>query len=180
MKFNKNILIIILGVVMALLVSFGVLYAIYKVTSKEEIKEQNPNFNIPDLSHGEGSIKTNKVSVYVFKRNGCAFCRRAMEYLQSIMPEYTYLDVKTIEVSEADNKELMQKVAAKLNKGIITTVPFIVIGEDYTLNGYSDTRNQELNKAITDAYNSNNYVDVVQIVIDQNSNLEVVLQDINS
>lgn len=190
-KNKKEILTIIIGTIITIVMVFIVLFVVYKITNKntpnsnyselekKENKEDN-NSNIKDkenndkdLSSGTGTNTPNKVTVYIFKRDTCPHCHNAINFFQSIIPNYDYLEVKTLEVTKSSNSQLLGKVADKFNVSAITSVPLIMIGKDYILNSYNNTRDVELKEAIEKAYKDINYEDLITTILNENPDLEI-------
>ncbi len=71
----------------------------------------------------------------------------------------------------------MQKIAEALNKDI-TGVPFLLLGNSYTLSGYSERRNDEIKEAITKTSDDTKYEDLVQKVLSENPDLKVEAKDL--
>lgn len=178
---------ITIGVLIIVILSMYLLMGNKKPTPNEML-----NYSIPDLSSGTSTIVNDTVTAYIFKSDTCPHCRDAVSYFKSIVDDYDYLEVKTIRVSRNKddseeqiemvkaNNELMQKVATELEKGPITGVPLIVIGSEFTLNGYSAARNETLKDAIKEAYESENYEDIVEKVIDENKDLKISIEDLKT
>lgn len=105
-----------------------------------------------------------KVTLYLFRGDGCSHCEAAMEYLNSIKNDYPMMEVVDYEVYNNEaNATLWNSVKEKLNsdsKG----VPFMVIGERY-LTGFAEYRKEDI-KAALEYYrdNPNDYKDIVMMV----------------
>ena len=114
-----------------------------------------------------------KINVYLFRGEGCPHCEEAIEWFDNTLSkdeEYSkYYELVKYEVwYDQTNSELMQNVAKELGTEA-SGVPFIVVGEKY-FSGFSSTSSPEqLKKAIKDAYESDDYQDVVAAVKKGNS-----------
>lgn len=109
------------------------------------------------------SFAYENVNIYVFTGDGCKHCNEAIEYLYNHMEKYSdIMDVKIYEVwNNQDNSKLYNDL--KNNSSLdIKTVPCIVIGDSYTLNGYTSLDGKKiLNEAYTQS-RSGNYHDIVK------------------
>lgn len=109
-----------------------------------------------------------KVNVYVFRGEGCPHCEEAIEWFDNTLSndeEYSkYYKLVKYEVwYDETNNELMKSVAKELGTEA-SGVPFIVVGEKY-FSGFSSTSSPEqIKKAIKDAYENEDYQDVVAAV----------------
>lgn len=196
---NKEIITIIIGIFATILVIFLTLFTIYKISTRNisndkanqnnsdntglsssvdiptpdennnEITPENKPNN--DLSTGEGTTTPSKITAYIFKLSTCPHCRNAASFFESLLDDYSYLEVKTYEVSNKANSELMNKVTNVLNLGHITSVPLIIIG-NYSLNGYTTSSNDELKEALLKASKNTKYEDVVANILNENPDLK--------
>ena len=92
--------------------------------------------------------------IYLFRGQGCGYCKKFLTYLNSISKEYgKYFKVVSFEVwNDSKNSELMSKVAA--SKGDSANgVPYYIIGDE-TFGGYSEEYNDRIKKAIMEVYNN--------------------------
>ena len=108
-----------------------------------------------------------KINVYIFYGDGCPHCHNAFNFFDSIEEEYGkyYKLVKYETWYSHRNNKLMISTAEAL--GTDTTnlgVPYIIIG-DKTFLGYSSQYDEDIKKAIVDAYNDENYDDKVAPVV---------------
>ena len=104
-----------------------------------------------------------KVKVYIFRGEGCPHCEEALEFFDKLGKRDKYnimYDLKKYEVwYDKDNAKLMENVAKELGTEA-SGVPFIVIGKK-SFSGYSSNSDSQIKQAIKDAYESDDYVDVV-------------------
>ena len=92
--------------------------------------------------------------IYLFRGQGCGYCKKLLTYLNSISKEYgKYFKVVSFEVwNDSKNSALMTKVAT--SKGDTANgVPYYIIGDE-TFGGYSEEYNDRIVKAIMDNYNN--------------------------
>lgn len=70
--------------------------------------------------------------IYLFRGNGCGYCRNFLTFLNSIVPEYgKYFKVVSYEVwQDASNTPLLNGFSKSL-KVEVEGVPFIIIGNQY-------------------------------------------------
>lgn len=121
---------------------------------------------IPNIVRADNQEKE-KINVYVFYGDGCPHCHKAFEFFEDIEDEYgQYFNLVKYETwySHRNNK-MMASVADALKTDTENLgVPYIIIG-DKTFLGYSESYNEDIKKAIVDAYNDDKYIDKVKPVI---------------
>ncbi len=117
-----------------------------------------------EIEHDFSNYKENdnQAIIYLFRGQGCGFCKRFLTFLNSIIDEYgKYFKVVSYEVwKDSDNNDLMNEVAQFLG----TTaggVPFIVIG-DQVFPGYASDYDDAIKQAIKEQYDSKNSYDVMK------------------
>ena len=95
--------------------------------------------------------------IYMFRGDGCGFCRSFLEFLNSISEEYgKYFKMVSFEVwHDANNSELLNKMPIVTNKSA-GGVPYIIIGEK-VFGGYSEDYNEDIKNAIMAQYNDSSY-----------------------
>lgn len=115
-----------------------------------------------------------KVKVYIFTKDGCPHCVEAKEYFAKLANDKTYgkmFDIVAIQVYDSSwvadetNLAIMNAAAKARGDEEPEGVPYIVIGKDYSVNGYAESLNEEIEKAIKKAYNSDDYKDIVAPII---------------
>lgn len=155
-------------------------------TAEKDPIENNENANDDQTSSNETEDQTNKenneeektVTIYLFRGEGCPHCEHAMEFFKTLNTEYPYLKVISYEVWEnVENRKLMEEVSTKLGIEVSITVPLIIIGNDYNLRGYGETKNEEIRNQIEESYQNNNYEDIVEKVL-ENSSYNVTSEEI--
>ena len=155
-------------------------------TAEKDPIENNENANDDQTSSNETEDETNKenneeektVTIYLFRGEGCPHCEHAMEFFKTLNTEYPYLKVISYEVWEnVENRKLMEEVSTKLGIEVSITVPLIIIGNDYNLRGYGETKNEEIRNQIEESYQNNNYEDIVEKVL-ENSSYNVTSEEI--
>ena len=101
-------------------------------TNNDTNNNNNNNNNAP-------TVGRNEIKVYEFYGATCSYCMALNTWFQSIESEYgQYYELVQYEVwSNTENQELMYDVADYLNI-TVSGVPFVVIGNKYTL-GFSET-----------------------------------------
>jgi thiol-disulfide isomerase/thioredoxin len=107
------------------------------------------------------------IKVYVFYGDGCGYCAALHSYLDNLEldPEYNYMfDVEYLEVwSNSTNSAIMTDVADYLSVKA-DGVPFYVIG-DWSSSGFAQEASPaQIEAAIKEAYNDEDYYDVVAAV----------------
>ena len=95
--------------------------------------------------------------IYMFRGDGCGFCRAFLEFLNSISDEYgKYFRLVSFEVwSDAKNSELLNKVPLVTNE-TAGGVPYIIIG-DKVFGGYASDYDEDIKKAIMAQYEDSSY-----------------------
>lgn len=106
-----------------------------------------------------------KVNLYLFYGDGCPHCEEFMEHLKEVEKDSKIKDMFNLVKLEVwyneDNANLMNEVASALNT-TASGVPFYVIGDKF-FSGYAASMDEEINKAIQDAY-KNHAKDIVAAV----------------
>jgi glutaredoxin len=107
-----------------------------------------------------------KVNVYLFRGEGCPHCEEALEFFDALSEDEEYKDLYSLVTYEvwydSENQELMKNVADALNKEV-SGVPFIVIGSE-TFSGYAASMDGKIKTTIKEAYESDDYKDIVKEV----------------
>lgn len=161
--------IIIIGVITTILILSITLFSIYKINSPKENSTNNPTENNnKDLSNGTSSPLTTTVTVHIFKSSTCGNCKNALAFFENIVKDYDYLEVVTYEASEGDNYNLMQIIGKKFNLEKVTSVPFIIIGNEFHQIGYSNMLDDKLKETITKERENENYQDLINELIKAN------------
>ena len=118
------------------------------------------------------------VTIYLFRGDGCPHCEHAMEFFKTLNTEYPYLRIISYEVwYNEENRKLMEEVSTELGIEVSTSVPLIIIGNDYNLRGYGEARNDEILEQVEKSYQSDTYEDIVEKVL-ENSSLNVTSEEI--
>lgn len=150
MKNIKKLLIVLLMVLFVLPINARAEEKTYNTLNLDEALTQE------GIEHDFSDFEENddQITIYMFRGQGCGYCKKFLTFLNSIMDEYgEYFKVETYEVwQDADNAELMQNVASFLGKKA-EGVPFIIIG-DKTFNGYSESYNEDIKSAIKELYDT--------------------------
>ena len=83
-----------------------------------------------ELKNKDYKETDDQITIYMFRGQGCDFCRAFLEFLNSISDEYgKYFKLVSFEVWEnQDNNTLFDKVAAVTGEAA-EGVPYIIIGE---------------------------------------------------
>ena len=95
--------------------------------------------------------------IYMFRGDGCGFCRSFLEFLNSISEEYgKYFRLVSFEVwSDSKNSELLNKMPIVTNQSA-GGVPYIIIGEK-VFGGYASDYDEDIKAAIMAQYNDPSY-----------------------
>lgn len=120
-------------------------------------------------------IPKEKINVYVFTKDGCPYCEKAKTFLNSITEDYgKYFNLVVYEVydaewnADANLKKAMDSVAKKRGD-TVNGVPYIVIGNEASWNGYQSGFDDDIKKAIKKAYENEDYEDIVAPLISNNN-----------
>ncbi len=153
--------------IIIIIMLLGILLFPYQVSAKDvEYKSLNLDETLKQesIEHDFSNYKENddQAIIYLFRGNGCAYCRAFLEYLNSIIDDYgKYFKVVSYEVWEnSDNSKLLEKVSAFTGEEA-SGVPYIIIG-DKVFKGYSESYNDEIKEAIKAQYDSKNSYDVMR------------------
>ena len=206
-KEKKIIIIGIVATILALVIAGLIFYLIYNNSNTSNEKnnnnlsenidtsantnndtinnENNNNTTVSNPNNDDTDTPTSnndsekKVTVYLFRGNGCPHCEHAMEFLESIADDYGYLEIISYEVwYNSENQKLMEEVSSELGITVSTSGPLIVIGTEYARRGYSDGMEDVIIREIESSYQSSDYEDVVEKVLEEND-LNVTAEIIN-
>ena len=135
-----------------------------KVFAKSFIDDYNTK-NFKDTLEAEGMAIENKdyketddqAIIYMFRGQGCGYCRSFLEFLNSISKEYgKYFKLISFEVwNDSKNSELFNKVPLVTNE-TAGGVPYIIIGEK-VFGGYSSEYDDDIKAAIKAQYENPEY-----------------------
>lgn len=95
--------------------------------------------------------------IYMFRGQGCGFCRAFLTFLDSISDEYgEYFKLVSFEVwNNSKNGELMDKIATVTGEAA-EGVPYIIIG-DKVFGGYAEQYDEDIKAAIKAQYDDSSY-----------------------
>ena len=115
-----------------------------------------------------------KVTIYIFRGNGCGFCKKALTYFNENASKYSdYLEVKTYEVyNNSANSTLMNAVGQHFGDDT-GGVPYIVVGSTYHDSGFTDALGEEMVKAALTEYQNKDYKDVVSEIAEEHSSAKI-------
>lgn len=173
MKSDAKIIIIGTAITLVVLVLAIFLFYIFSTNYvKNKIVNENNNNSASDI---ENDVNTNKkVTLYLFRGLGCPHCEDAIEFLESIIDDYPYLEVQTLEVwHNKNNKELMDAVSENLDIEVSSSVPLIIIGDEYARRGFADGMENTIKNQIEKAYQSALYKDIVAEVLENNPDIQI-------
>lgn len=153
MKKLKYLLLVIVSSTFML----GVANAEVKTESlKEACKEEGITCNYTEKDTSE------LPNIYVFRGNGCGYCKNLLSHLASIYNEISdKVNIVVYEVSDnADNWSFYQNVAKKFGD-TVSGYPYMVIGKA-VFNGYGSEYDEDISKAIEKLSTSDEAYDVVK------------------
>ena len=135
-----------------------------RVFAKSFIDDYN-TMNFEETLKAEGMELENKdyketddqAIIYMFRGQGCGYCRAFLTFLNSISKEYgKYFKLISFEVwNDSTNSALLNKVPLVTNEQA-GGVPYIIIGEK-VFGGYSDQYDDDIKAAIMAQYEDDSY-----------------------
>ena len=135
-----------------------------KVFAKSMVDDYN-TMNFKETLEAEGFTLENKdyketddqAIIYMFRGQGCGYCRAFLEFMNSISKDYgKYFKMVSFEVwNDSKNSELLNKVPLVTNQSA-GGVPYIIIGEK-VFGGYSSSYDEDIKKAIMAQYDDDSY-----------------------
>lgn len=144
--------------ILTFLITLGVI--LLPLTTKASLIDEYEHKNLKDTLAAESMELKNKdyketddqITIYMFRGQGCAFCRSFLEFINSISDEYgKYFKLVSFEVWEnEENSTLFDKVATATGEAA-EGVPYIVIGET-VYPGYVSDWNDAIKTAIKTEY----------------------------
>ena len=123
---------------------------------KEVLKEEDIDPSFTNFDEND----SNKITIYLFRGKGCAFCRAFITYLNSIVKDYgKYFKLKSFEVwYNSNNSTLLSKTSTFMGEKA-SGIPYILIG-DKVFTGYTSEYDEDIKTAIKDLYESKDRYDV--------------------
>ena len=110
-------------------------------------------YNNPDLIEITGTkddkeeeIKNENITIYLFHSKTCPHCKSEKKFLNNMIDKYKNIVVKYYEVSNKENKKLMQILKEKYDNDR-SGVPFTIIG-DNSFVGYSENTAYQIEEVI--------------------------------
>lgn len=138
------------------------LVTVFGVLFMSNVKAQN--IELPEKTDHE------KVTVYLFRGAGCSHCYDFLEYFAKNYAGYEdYFEIVAYESwNNTTNQKLMLNVKKLVGEKENTSVPFIVIGDNYHLLGFGADSGEEIIKTALEEYQNNSYTDIVTKSIKDN------------
>jgi cell division protein FtsL len=144
-------LIIVLVMVLGLMLPLYVKAETKSLNLKEALEEEKS-----ELDKGwEGySENDDQAIIYLFRGNGCGYCRAFLTFLNGITSEYgKYFKLVSYEVwNDQTNAALLDSVSNYLDNPAYG-VPYIIIG-DKVFAGYASDYDEDIKTTIVDLYNT--------------------------
>lgn len=130
----------------------------YEVLNFKETLESE-DMKIKNSDYKENDKQT---TIYLFRGQGCAYCRKFLEFLNDISKEYgKYFKVVSFESwYDEENANLLEKISGFMGD-TARGVPFIVIG-DQKFPGYSSDYDEGIKAAIKEQYEAEKKYDVIE------------------
>ena len=112
--------------------------------TSEDIEVLNENYEENDK----------QINIYMFRGQGCGYCKKFLNFLNSISEEYgKYFKLVSFEVwQDSANSELLSTVAEKMGEEA-GGVPYIIIG-DKVFPGYAEDYDDQIKETIVNLYNT--------------------------
>jgi thiol-disulfide isomerase/thioredoxin len=128
-------------------------YEGYKYLNFKEVLEAE-EFELENKDYEETD---DQAIIYLFRGQGCGFCRSFISFLNSISTEYgKYFKVVSFEVwRDQNNSDLMAKMPL-VTEVEARGVPYIIIG-DKVFDGYAESYNEEIKAQIMKQYKDSSY-----------------------
>ena len=90
----------------------------------------------------------NKVNIYFFWGQGCSYCEKEFQFLESIDGEYReYFNIYAFEVWHDQSNRVLLDDFAEIMDETVSGVPFTIIGDE-TFSGFASTMESEFKNAI--------------------------------
>lgn len=103
-----------------------------------------------------------KVNVYLFWSSTCSNCHNLIKYFANKAEDYEdYFEIVTYQVNnDANNSALSNAIAEQVgeNPGY---VPLVIIGDSYSVLGWSDELGETITEEALKAYQDEDYTDIV-------------------
>lgn len=156
--------------ILTILITLGVV--LLPLTTNASLIDEYEHKNLKDTLAAESMELKNKdyketddqITIYMFRGQGCAFCRSFLEFINSISDEYgKYFKLVSFEVWENEkNSTLFDKVATATGEAA-EGVPYIVIGET-VYPGYVSDWNDAIKTTIKTEYDkkASDRVDILE------------------
>ena len=158
---NKKLLVVLLISLVMLLPIKAFAKPYYSGHETKNFKEtlDAEEMTIENKDYAENS---KQVTIYLFRGQGCGFCRNFLTFLNSISKDYgSKFKLVSFEVwNDKSNSDLMDEVS-KFTGEAAGGVPYIIIGEK-VFGGYIDSWNDQIKEAIDTAYKNGNDYDVFE------------------
>lgn len=128
-----------------------------------------------------------KVTVHIFSKDGCPHCAEAKEYLSSLLKTKEFKGKFALEEHQVwdaswavdkSNKKLLDEIAVFFKeKEEINGAPYIVVSNNYSVNGFAETLKEEISNAINAAYEDEEYFDIVKLTMENGNVLPEEYQE---
>jgi len=173
----KKLKVLIVILFLAIIPSIAFAQETYETTNLEQtLKAEGIEYDLKNYKE-----TNNQITIYLFRGNGCSYCKKFITFLASITDEYgKYFKLQSYEVwYNKDNSKLLENVAEFLDEDA-EGVPYIVIGNQ-VFPGYHEKYDEQIKKAILDLYNSEERYDVLEVMgIQKNDSKEEIIKDENN
>lgn len=161
---NKKLLVVLLFALVMLLPVKAFAKTYYAGHETKNFKEtlEAEEMTLENKDYKETS---KQVTIYLFRGQGCGYCRNFITFLNSISKEYgDKFKLVSFEVwNNQENNDLMKEVS-KFTGEEAGGVPYIIIGEK-VFGGYIDSWNDQIKAAIDEEYKAGSKYDVFEEMV---------------
>lgn len=149
MKFLKRLLIILMMVLIFLPLTASAETKYNTLNLEGALKEEEIEYDFSNYSENDDQI-----TIYLFRGKGCAYCRKFLNFINSIVDEYgEYFKVESYEVwYDENNANLMTEISNFMDQPA-SGVPYIIIG-DKVFAGYTESYDEDIKTAIKNLYDT--------------------------
>ncbi len=163
MKNRKLLVAVLISLVMLLpLRAFAKSYYAGHETKNFKETLESEEMTIENKDYAENN---KQATIYLFRGQGCGYCKRFLTFLNSISKEYgDKFKLVSFEVwNDKENNALLEEVS-KFTGEAAGGVPYIVIGEK-VFGGYIDSWDDQIKAAIDTLYKNGNDYDVFEEMV---------------
>lgn len=160
----------LLGILFAIVLTLSPLTKVLAANVESVDLKKYETLNFKEVLESEGiELKGNyqendkQVPIYVFRGQGCHYCKAFLTFLSSINEEYgKYFKVVSFESwGNNENAKLMEKLSTFIDGSAARGVPYIIIGKQ-AFPGYASDYDDAIKETIKAEYNAKEKYDVIE------------------